>query len=235
MPIKLLEDVKLKVEAKNATHATMELYGTVGGDFFDEGVTAKDVVKSLKDLPSTIKTLDLHINSPGGSVFEGMAIYNRLKTYGEKVDITVHIDGLSASIASIIMLAGKKIKMGETGFVMIHKPWSYAVGNADDLEKTVTLLDDIENQMLNLYVKRTGLSRVEIKDMLAKETWMDSTQAKDLGFIDEVSFEEQMIAASCLDKAKWLSKVPHNVVTKNKLAQKKIDDLKSKINGFLKK
>ena len=178
-------EYSLSIRAESTTHAVMELYGTVGGDWFGEGIVAKDVINQLKELPASIKTLDLHINSPGGSVVEGLAIYNRLKEYGKKVKITAHVDALSASIASIVMMAANEIHMGEAGFVMIHKPWVMASGNSDDLEKTISILDDIENQMLNIYSKKTKMSRIEIKDLLAKETWMDADMALEYGFIDK--------------------------------------------------
>lgn len=231
------KDYRLSVKAESSTHAVMELYGTVGGDWFGEGILAKDVISQLKELPASIKTLDLHLNSPGGSVFEGMAIYNRLKEYSKKVKITAHVDALSASIASVIMLAANEIQMSDTGFVMIHKPWVMAAGNSDELEKTIGLLDDIENQMITLYAKKTKLSRIEIKDLLTKETWMDAAMALDLGFIDKKKEDEQKkkMAACISPNMGWLKNAPQKLVTQDAIAKKAVEELRAKVDGFINK
>jgi len=230
---KTSEPFTLNVEAKTQTHAVMELYGTVGGDFFGEGITAKGVVDAIKKLPASIKTLDMHINSPGGSVFEGIAIMNRIKQYGQKVAITAHIDSLSASIATIIMLGADKVVMNEGSFIMVHKPMAGAFGNADEIEKIVNVLDDIENQMVAMYVKKTKLSKLEIKSMLTAETWMDADEAVRMGFADE-KVELGFKVAACLNpKINWLNKAPEKLTTEGQLASKAAVDLQNKIKNFL--
>ena len=223
----------LNIKAQSATHAVMELYGTVGGDWFDEGITAKDVVKKLNELPSTIKTLDLRINSPGGSVFDGIAIMNRVKEYGKKVKVTAYIDSLAASIASIIMLGAEEIVMSEGSFVMIHKPSTGLYGNSDDFQKIQDVLDNIENEMIGIYMRKTKMSRVEIKEMLAKETWMSSSEALELGFVDRVLEQEYEVAACLNSHLPWMAKAPKALPTQATLAKKKATELENKINKFL--
>lgn len=220
-------DFKLSVRAESATHYVMEFYGVVGGDWFGEGIVAKTVVDELKNIPNTVKTLELHINSPGGSVTEGMAIYNRIKSFGQtrKCKVVAVIDSLCASIASVIMLAADEIKMSEAGFIMIHKPWAYAAGNADELEKMIDILDDIEEQMVKLYMKKTGKDRIEIKQMLKEETWLSVDDAVEMGFVDTKITDEtsKALAASILKKSDWLKKTPKNLVTQEQIVKAKLD------------
>jgi ATP-dependent Clp endopeptidase proteolytic subunit ClpP len=204
--------------------ADLELYGVVGGDWFGDGITAKQVVDALKEIPSGVTTLNLHINSPGGSVTEGMAIYNRLKQQGAKMKIIAHIDALAASIASVIMLAADEIRMSDTGFVMIHKPWTQVVGNADDMDKTIQILDEIEAQMLNLYIKKTKKTKAEIKQLLSAETWLSAQDAYEFGFIDTMT-EGLQIAACAVTKANWIKNSPKALVTNQKIALNKIDQI----------
>ncbi len=135
--------------------------------------------------------IELVINSGGGSVTEGMAMADLISSYpNEKTTTGI---GLVASIATVVLLAGKKVKMTENSFMMIHRPWSYSVGNSDELEATAELLDKMEEKLLDIYVnavnKRKGEEmnlRKKIKKMMAAETWMTAEEAKDFGFIDEI-------------------------------------------------
>lgn len=135
--------------------------------------------------------IELVINSGGGSVTEGMAMADLISSYPNETTTTGI--GLVASIATVILLAGKKVQMTENSFMMIHRPWSYSVGNSDELEATAELLDKMEEKLLDIYVnavnKRKGEEmnlRKKIKKMMAAETWMTAEEAKDFGFIDEI-------------------------------------------------
>ena len=135
--------------------------------------------------------IELVINSGGGSVTEGMAMADLISSYPNETTTTGI--GLVASIATVVLLAGKKVQMTENSFMMIHRPWSYSVGNSDELEATAELLDKIEEKLLDIYVnavnKRKGEEmnlRKKIKKMMAAETWMTAEEAKDFGFIDEI-------------------------------------------------
>lgn len=134
----------------------------------------------------------LRINSNGGEVFAAMAMYNALA----KLDnVTIYIDGLAASMATVIAMSSKRVIMSSNALMMIHKPWGTPQGNANDLLEYVEILDKAEAQMVKAYVSKTGLPEKQIKEMLAKETWLDSDEALKLGFIDEIS-EPHQIAAS---------------------------------------
>jgi ATP-dependent protease ClpP protease subunit len=209
-----------KVKNKSQTKAEMVFYGDIGPweDWGD--ISANLVDRELKKLPETVNELDVRINSGGGDVFEGYTIFNRLKQH--KAEVTVYIDGLAASIASIIAMAGDKIVMGEGALMMIHKPWTWARGDSNELESTIERLLDIEEQLVNTYKKKTGLDRSELKAMLASETWMDGDQALEKGFVTELFQSEESIAASAVDK-KWIKRRPNikdgNVIAKEKISQ----------------
>ena len=146
------------------------------------GVQAKDFISDLAKVSS--KVLNVEINSPGGDVFAGLAIYNALKGSGK--EIVVKVMGVAASAASLIAMAGDKIIMPKNTFMMIHNPWSFAAGNADELRDTAATLDKIGASLLATYAARTGMSEDEIKPLLAKDTWMTADEALASGFATEV-------------------------------------------------
>ena len=201
------------------------------GSYEDWGeISAKMVDRELKALPDTVNQIDVRINSPGGDVFEGFTIYNRLKQH--KASITVYVDGLAASIASIIAMAGDKIVMGEGALMMVHRPWTSTRGDVSDLENTIDRLLDIEEQLVKVYQKKTGLDRSEIKSMLAIETWMDSAQALEKGFVTELFESEEQIAASAIDKSVWIKNKPR-IEDRDKMIKDKIKTFKKDVQGFL--
>jgi len=217
-----------------AENAEIVIYSDIGMSWFEEGVTAKSFSQALKDLPSTIKNIDVRLNSPGGDVFEGITIYNRLKQHN--ANITVYIDGLAASIASIIALAGDEVIMGEGALMMIHKPMSYAYGNSIELEEMIQRLDDVEEQLVGIYKRKTGLDRTEIKTMLAEETWLDASQAVEMGFADKTMEDEEALdIAASLTKAvnaKRFKNAPRNTAC-NKVIKDKINSFKVDVDSFL--
>jgi len=139
------------------------------------------------------KDVHVKIQSGGGSVFEGLAIYNTLKNY--EGNVTTEIVGISASIASIIFLAGSKRIVNEVGFLMIHEAWTMTMGNADDLREDAELLDQINSQILDIYQNVTGYDRDELKEKMSKDTYMGPEELKEMGFVTEIS-EGAKIAAS---------------------------------------
>lgn len=220
----------LQVRAKSPGKAEISLYGAIGSSFFEDSISARQFSEELKKIDSSTKEIIVRINSPGGDVFDGIAIYNRIKQHPAKV--TCIVDGLAASIASIIALAGDEVLMGEGALMMIHLPWTMTAGNRNDFENVIGRLLDVEEQMVSIYSKKTKLSRAEIKQMLEKETWMDSTQAVDMGFVDNTTTETLAIAASMIDKATWLSKAP-KMATKEDQLRSEIEALKVRISGFI--
>lgn len=146
------------------------------------GVQAKDFISELGKVTS--KVLNVEINSPGGDVFAGLAIYNALKGSGK--EIVVKVMGVAASAASLVAMAGDKIVMPKNTFMMIHNPWSFAKGNADELRDTADTLDKIGGALLATYAAKTGMSEDDLKPLLAKDTWMTADEALASGFATEV-------------------------------------------------
>ncbi|OQW67183.1 MAG: Clp protease [Proteobacteria bacterium ST_bin11] len=147
------------------------------------GITAAEFIAELRAL-GNVTTLELNIHSPGGSLLEGLAIHSALKNHPAKV--LGHVDGLAASAASIILMAADRITMPEDGFIMIHNAQGGAYGDAAELRDMAALMEKLQGTAVDIYVRRTGLDRQTIVDMMSKETWMSAAEAKTLGFCDEV-------------------------------------------------
>lgn len=215
---------------KTTDTAEIVIYSQIGESWFEDGITAVSFSKELKDLSSSIKNITLRLNSPGGDVFDGITIHNRLKQHSAKV--TVYIDGLAASIASIIALAGDEVIMSEGAMMMIHKPTTGVWGNSEEMESVIQRLDDVEEQLIGIYKRKTKLDRTEIKTMLSNETWMGAEEALELGFIDStMASEDTLDIAACAKNAKWIKKLP--VLNNSKLIKEKINILKSNVDDFL--
>ena len=194
-----------------ADKAEIWIYEQIGEDFWTGGgVTAKNFQKELAGIKAS--QIDLHINSPGGEVFDGITIYNLIKQH--PANVTAHIDGLAASIASVIALAGDTVIMAENALFMIHNPWGFAMGDATEMRKTADLLDKVGGSLVTAYASKSGKSDDEISVLMDSETWMTAQEAKDAGFIDEIS--EQMDLAACakfipaMQKAKFKN-IPENL------------------------
>ena len=163
------------------------------GDAWD-GVTAKQFIQELNEIDA--KEIVVRINSPGGLVYEGLAIYHALKQFKGKV--TTRVDAVAASIASVIFMAGEKREMPESADLMIHKPWSMMIGDADDMRSEAEELDRIQNKLEDIYEKGTGLSRDEISTMVNSTTWKDGKESYDMGFATDL-LEDAKIAACVFD------------------------------------
>jgi ATP-dependent Clp endopeptidase proteolytic subunit ClpP len=155
------------------------------------GTGAKEFARGLKEL-GEVTTIHVRINSPGGDVFDGLAIYNQLAQHSAKV--IVHVDGLAASIASVIAMAGDVIDLAENALIMIHDPWLMTAGTAADLRASADLLDTVAASIVNTYAARTGRDVEEIRPLMAAETWMDATEAVGQGFADQVTEAKRMAA-----------------------------------------
>lgn len=167
------------------------IYDEIGGN----GITALSVVDELSKAEGD---MEVHINSGGGSVSQGIAIYNAIKQYDG--DVVVYVDGLAASIASIIAMAGDKLIMAEGSLMMVHEVWTQLAGNASDLRKEAEVLDKHTDTILDIYDANTPLSRDEIKQMLAAETWLTADEALELGIADEIAGEAKMAASIDLSR-----------------------------------
>lgn len=147
------------------------------------GVTADSFIRDLKK--STASNLTVRINSPGGDVFDGIAITNALREHAGTV--TVVVDGYAASIASIIMLGGDRVIAAPNSYVMIHNPWTVVAGDANELRKQADVLTKIEGTLADEYAAKTKRSADQIKAAMAQETWFNAQEALDFGLIDEIS------------------------------------------------
>lgn len=182
---------------KEENNAELFLYGDISDStWFGDEVTPKNFKAEL-DAMGDIEQLDIYINSGGGDVFAGESIYNMLARH--KAHKTVHIDGLAASIASIIAMAGDEIVMPENAMLMIHEAWTVAGGNKRELRKMADTLERIDSTLCGVYVARTGKDAEEIANMMESETWMTAADAVELGFADKV-LENKKIAASVSGK-----------------------------------
>ena len=170
-----------RMQASMGANPRVDIYDEIGG----WGITAKDFYDSLKSVASPDHEIDVHINSVGGNVFDGYAIYSILKFRPGKVNVVV--DGLAASMASLIAMAGDDIAMPENAMMMIHCPFGTAVsGSADDARKLVELLEKLEQQSADVYAGRTGQPVEKVLADMKAETWMTGKEAVALGYADRL-------------------------------------------------
>lgn len=186
---------------KNLTDNTADLYiyGEIvdNTDFkWDEADVMPDDVKSALERVDGLDTLNIYINSPGGSVFSGLAIYNMLKR--NKAKKVVHIDGVAASMASVIALVGDEVYMPANAFMMIHKPLTIAMGNATDFREIADNLDTIESGLMQAYEEnlREGVDIENVKKMVHDETWLTADEATKYFNIEITKAEEVTASAS---------------------------------------
>lgn len=161
---------------------TLYVYDVIGADLFGEGITAKNVAEKLDS--GTFSSINMRINSPGGNPFEAITILNLLKSKGKPINVVV--DGLAASAASILAMAGDKIQMGQSAMFMIHNAMVAQFGDAADMRQMAETLDKVSGNMRDTYVQRTGLEAAKVKAMMDKETWMTAQEAVTNHFADEV-------------------------------------------------
>lgn len=159
------------------------MYGDIGSSWYDDGVTAKDVSDALNDNQG--KDVIVRLNSPGGSAFDGLSIYNRLVQHDGKV--TVYVDGYACSSASIIAMAGDEIIMGEGAMLMIHEASVFAYGTKEEFRKQAQVLEDLEEGIIDIYFTKAKISREEIKEMVDAETWFNSSTALEKGFATSIA------------------------------------------------
>lgn len=181
--------------------ATIYLYDVIVSDDYWGGVSAQNFVKELNALDAPV--IHLRINSPGGDVFAGRAMAQAIREHNSKV--IAHVDGYAASAASYVALAGDEVHMAEGGFFMIHKAWTIAFGNSDDLMDTAALLEKIDNSLISTYAKETGQDEEQIGKWMAEETWFNADEAIEYGFATHKS--EDSAQASAWDLSAY-SKAP---------------------------
>lgn len=160
----------------------LRLEGAIAEEsWFDDEVTP---AAFKAELASGSGPITLWINSPGGDCVAAAQIYNMLMDY--PADVTVRIDGIAASAASVIAMAGTKVQMSPVSVMMIHNPLTVAMGDSDEMRRAIQLLDEVKESIINAYEIKTGLSRAKLSHLMDAETWMDAGKAVELGFADEV-------------------------------------------------
>lgn len=223
----------LSIRNKNANSADIYFYGDIVSDSWgkwtDEDKCPQDIIDMLKDCEN-VNELNIYINSGGGSVWGGVAMYNILKRH--KAKKIVHIDGLAASIASVIALAGDEIIMPSNSFMMIHKAICSAYGNSDDLRDVAEQLETIEQSIVNIYMENVtdGNNESHIKELMTAETWLNASDAAEL--FKNITVTEGLDAVACLSSCKY-TKMPNGISFKNSVPEKKVNEITEKAKKTL--
>ena len=180
-----------KNQADEGSERVLELYGTIAEtSWFDDDVTPK---MFHDELFAGKGPVTVWLNSPGGDCIAASQIYTMLMDYQD--DVTIKIDGIAASAASVIAMAGTRVLMAPTALMMIHNPMTMAYGNQADMEKAIEMLDEVKESILNAYEIKTSLSRAKLSHLMDSETWMNANKAIELGFADDVLKDSKKDAA----------------------------------------
>jgi len=214
-------NIKAEASSKSADVYIFDEIGTFG-------LTAQSFIQEIKSYKDT--PMSLHINCVGGDVFEGMAIYNVLKK--RTASTTVYIEGIAASMGSVIALAGDEVVMAENSLFMIHNAWGGAMGEATEIRKTAALLDKISGEIADIYTKKTNLPYNRVKEMMDEETWLSADEAYNLGFIDSISDAIKVAAKYDVSKFKNITdKEIQNKLSVNLKSKKMTEELKNWFNA----
>ncbi|EKY1954413.1 Clp protease ClpP [Cronobacter sakazakii] len=198
LPAAAMERWNGSIRAARDGDNSISIFDVIGADYWGEGVTASRIAGALRSLNGADVTVN--INSPGGDMFEGLAIYNLLREYDGKV--TVKVLGLAASAASIITMAGDEVQIGRGAFLMIHNCWVYAMGNRHDLAQIATDMAPFDKAMSDIYQARSGLDAATVDKMMDGETYIGGSEAVEKGFADsllsadEIADDEESPAAA---------------------------------------
>lgn len=206
-----LKPGRVRINADTGSgEAEVLIYGDIGYGWYDEGITGESISNEIADL--NVDTINVRINSGGGLVFEGLAIYQTLARHS--ANIIIHIDGIAASIASVIAMAGDEIRISEGANLMIHKPWSGVWGDAVALRKEADVLDQLEAGLINIYAARSGAKRSDLEAWVGAETWFLGQQAVDAGLADVmVPAKKKKAASSAL--LNYFKNTPQNLLASN--------------------
>lgn len=182
LPTAAMERWNGGIRAAREGDNSISIFDVIGADYWGEGVTASRIAGALRSLGGADVTVN--INSPGGDMFEGLAIYNLLREYEGKV--TVKVLGLAASAASIIAMAGDEVQIGRGAFLMIHNCWVYAMGNRHDLAQIAVDMEPFDKAMSDIYQARSGLDAGTVDKMMDGETYIGGSDAVEKGFADSL-------------------------------------------------
>lgn len=215
------------VKNEETTERTLFLNGTIADEsWFDDDVTPQ-IFKD--ELMSGSGDITVWINSPGGDCVAAAQIYNMLMDY--KGNVTVKIDGIAASAASVIAMAGNKVLMSPVSMLMIHNPMTVAMGDTAEMQKAIAMLSEVKESIMNAYEIKTGMSRAKISHLMDAETWMNANKAVELGFADDIlhrdepmeeqpanalMYSEAQVVNSLMDRLAEKCKIPINNTPKTK-------------------
>lgn len=186
------------VKKKDDDTGEVYIYGEIVDEkWFSTDVTPTDFIEELKNL-GDIDYIDLYVNSYGGNVYAGIAIYNILKRH--KAVITAHVDGIAASIASVVIQSADEIRIPKTAMIMVHKPWSIAIGDADEMKKVSEILDQIQVNIEEAFLERGKVNEKKLKDFINNETWFTGEEAVKEGFADTIEPNKKVNASMKNDK-----------------------------------
>jgi ATP-dependent Clp endopeptidase proteolytic subunit ClpP len=191
-----------------ANAAEISIYDEIG----DYGVSLEQFTSDFNAVRDR-DSVKLYLNSPGGEVFTGLGIYNLLSKISNK--LTIEVTGLAASIASIILLSADERIIDNGSFVMIHDPFMTTAGTSEEIRKDADTLDKIKDQIVNIYIDRTGLSKEEIVSLMSDETWLDCVQAVEKGFATQANTRVQAATALYNLTGRGFNKVPKSLVRPN--------------------
>ncbi|MHC5351682.1 head maturation protease, ClpP-related [Metapseudomonas furukawaii] len=181
------------IQAASTDDNTISVFDVIGQDYWTgEGVTAKRIAGALRTIGEG--DVVVNVNSPGGDMFEGLAIYNLLREHPGQV--TVKILGVAASAASIIAMAGDEVQIARAGFLMIHNAWTYAAGNRHDFRAYADYLEPFDAAMADIYVARSGQDAKAVERMMDGETWIGGSKAIDQGFADTLLASDEVAAGN---------------------------------------
>lgn len=202
---------EVKASASGDNIGELYIYGDiVSYQWWDEDVAPtsfKDDLDSLSDKD----TINIYLNSPGGSVFAGQTIYSMIKRH--KANVNIHIDGLAASIASVIAMAGNKVIMPKNAMMMIHNPWTWSAGNAQDFRKQADDLDKIKESILEAYLsKAKNIDRDKLSELMDGETWLTAQECYDYGLCDELVEDNEAVASISSELFNNYTNVPKNLL-----------------------
>lgn len=203
--------------AKKSNELELFVYNTIGEDWYGEGITPQSVANAIKEA-GEFSSITVHINSPGGASFDGVAIHNILRQQG--VPVNVVVEGLAASAAFTVAMAGDSIKVCDGAMMMLHNAWSFTIGDAKEMRKMADLLDKVSGTMCDVYAKRSGLSAEDVQTLMDAETWLSPQEAVDKGFATEKlettpeKSKEAAALAAKFDLSKFCAKVPENLKPK---------------------
>ena len=194
--------------------AQIDIFGDIVSEkWFDEETSAVSFRDALKEL-GDVSTINLSINSGGGSVFDGIAIYNMLKSH--KATVNVYVEGLAASIASVIAMAGDTITMRSGSMMMVHMPWTLSQGNAEEMRKTADTLEKMGDNIVDIYSERTGITSDEIRNIMNDETWLSAEEAVEQGWATKLDKKEAVMNSVPKEILGRFSNVPKNVLARVK-------------------